>query len=111
MQTPYCKLSADRTVSAPVVGPVLNVDALAAMLHRDRATILADRCRAPERVPPAHKAPGTKEPLWLLDEVLTWLRSHPDFRRAAKSNSPRRRPGRPRKIATPACRVKGVLSV
>jgi hypothetical protein len=79
-----------------VLGPVLNLDGLSQLLHRDRATIKADRCRAPERVPPAHKAPGAKEPLWILDEVLAWLRAHPDSPRTP-STAPRR-PGRPRKV-------------
>lgn len=59
-------------------GPVLDLDDLARLLHRDRNTIKADRCRAPDRVPPAFKVPGTKEPLWLLDDVLDWLRQHPE---------------------------------
>ncbi len=96
MQNPKSKYPAGWGVSAPLIGPVLDVDGLAQLLHRDRATILADRCRAPERVPPAHKARGTKEPLWLLDEVLAWLRAHPDSRADAKPAA-RRSPGRPRK--------------
>lgn len=111
MQTSLSNVPAGWAVSAPAFGPVLNLDGLAKLLHRDRATILADRCRAPERVPPAHKAPGTKEPLWLLDEVLAWLRAHPDFRRAAESSTPRRRPGRPRKSAKPACSGEEVSRV
>lgn len=56
------KTSHDWALFPPTIGPTLNVDALAQLLYRDRATILADRCRAPERVPPAHKPLGTKEP-------------------------------------------------
>lgn len=108
---PSNDVSPGREISVPVSTPVLNLDGLSQLLHRDRATIKADRCRAPDRVPPAHKAPGAKEPLWLLDEVLAWLRSHPDFRRAAGSNSPRRRPGRPRKTAMPRAAHKGVTCV
>lgn len=81
--------------AASPLGPVLNLNGLAQLLHRHRATIKADRCRAPHRVPPAHKAPGTKEPLWLLDEVLDWLRTHSDVTRATAKTP--RRPGRPRK--------------
>lgn len=97
MQNPKSKYPAGWAVSAPLVGPVLDVDGLAQLLHRDRSTILADRCRAPERVPPAHKARGTKEPLWLLDEVLDWLRAHPDSRNGA-GPATRCSPGRPRKV-------------
>lgn len=81
--------------AASALGPVLNLDGLSRLLHRDRATILADRCRAPHRVPPAHRIPGTKEPLWFLDEVLDWLRAHPDLP-STVATSPRS-PGRPRK--------------
>jgi hypothetical protein len=84
----------DRKSYASVLGPVLNLDGLAQLLHRDRATIKADRCRAPHRVPPAHKPPGTKEPLWLLDEVLQWLRAHPD---CSPTPNTSRRIGRPKK--------------
>lgn len=96
MQTPSSKFPAGWAVSAPLFGPILDVDGLAQLLHRDRSTILADRCRAPERVPPAHKIRGTKEPLWLVDEVLDWLRAHPDLRADAKPVA-HRSPGRPRK--------------
>jgi hypothetical protein len=91
------KTSHDWALFPPTIGPTLNVDALAQLLYRDRATILADRCRAPERVPPAHKPLGTKEPLWLLDEVLAWVRAHPDSRADTKPAA-RRSPGRPRKV-------------
>ena len=96
MQPSDDNFSLDWTIVAPAFGPVLDLDGLAKLLHRDRATILADRCRAPQRVPPAHKPPGTKEPLWLLDEVLHWLRAHPDLRAGAKP-AVRRAPGRPLK--------------
>src|SRR5579875_3128482 len=77
-------------VPAPrTYGPLLDLDELARVLHRDRETIKADRCRAPQRVPPAYKIPGTKEPLWLLDEVLEWLRQHPEHATAPV------KPGRP----------------
>jgi hypothetical protein len=87
--------SPQQHTAASALGPVLNLDGLSLLLHRDRATIKADRCRAPHRVPPAHKAPGTKEPLWLLDEVLDWLRAHPDLPRTV-ATAPRR-VGRPKK--------------
>lgn len=96
MQTPSSKFPAGWAVSAPLFGPILDVDGLAQLLHRDRSTILADRCRAPERVPPAHKIRGTKEPLWIRDEVLEWLRGHPDSPSVTRSAA-RRSPGRPRK--------------
>ena len=108
---PSNDVSPGREISTPVSGLVLNLDELSHLLHRDRSTIKADRCRAPGRVPPAHKAPGTKEPLWLLDEVLAWLRAHPDLRCAANADSSHRRPGRPRKSAMPASSAQEVNRV
>lgn len=110
MQSPN-DVSPGLAVSTPVLGPVLDLDGLSQLLHRDRATIKADRCRAPERVPPAHKAPGAKEPLWLVDEVLDWLRAHPDLRRTANADAHHRRPGRPRKSAMSSCSAQGVARV
>lgn len=77
-------------VIRPSSSPVLDIDGLAQLLHRDRATLIADRCRAPHRVPPAYKIPGTKWPLWILEEVLDWLRQHPE-------NGGTRQVGRPTK--------------
>lgn len=71
--------------------PVVDFDGLARLLHRDRATLVADRCRAPHRVPPAYRVPGTRQPLWLVDDVLQWLREHREY----EVETPR--PGRPRK--------------
>lgn len=92
----FVDVSVGSTTAEQPSNLVLNLDGLARLLHRDRATILADRCRAPERVPPAHKILGTKEPLWIRDEVMEWLRGHPDLP-PTRSPTARRSPGRPRK--------------
>lgn len=78
--------------------PLLTVDVagLSQMLHRTRASILSDRTRAPLRVPPAYVAPGSRTPLWIVSEVLAWLRAHPEQPRVAGKPAPRR-PGRPTK--------------
>jgi len=81
----------------------LDVDGLARLLHRSRASILSDRTRAPKRVPPAHVPPGTRQPIWLLDEVLDWLRSSPSRRQASQTP---RRPGRPTKAEERAWRAR-----
>lgn len=56
--------------------PVINVLQLAELLHKTPQSVLADRSRAPHRLPPSCEPPGTKSPLWLLDDVLAWLRQY-----------------------------------
>lgn len=53
--------------------PVVGVDELAILLKKSAATILADRSRAPHLLPPDSTPPGSRQPLWLLADVLTWL--------------------------------------
>lgn len=60
----------------PQLLPVLDVSDLAVLMRRAVPTILSDRSRAPERVPPSCEPPGSKQPLWILDDVLAWLRQH-----------------------------------
>lgn len=92
------------TVATPVAdSDTLDVGELAALLHRRRATILTDRSRHPERVPPACTPPGARYPLWIRGDVLAWLRRHPDPpRHRPHSGNPARprRPGRPKKADT-----------
>jgi len=89
MKTPECEDDlADRPQSS---NPVVGLDGLSVLLHRDRATLIADRCRAPDRVPPAYRVAGTRQPLWLVEDVLQWLRQHPE------DEALPRRPGRPKK--------------
>ena len=74
----------------PVFGYVL----LSVLLSRTVGTLQADRCRKPESLPPACTPPGTRQPLWRLDDVLAWLEEH------REAPAPRR-PGRPRKTRRP----------
>ena len=74
----------------PVIGYVL----LSVLLSRTVGTLQADRCRKPESLPPACTPPGTRQPLWRLDDVLAWLEEH------REAPAPRR-PGRPRKTRRP----------
>lgn len=85
-----------------VAQPTLDIDGLAAILHRSRTTVLTDRCRNPHRLPPAYHPPGARDPLWIRAEVMDWLRSHPEqhaYRDRAVRPAPRR-PGRPAKAET-----------
>lgn len=90
MQSPV--LPTGWAVSQSEFSPVLDLNDLARLLHRERNTLKADRCRAPGRVPPACKIPGTKDPLWILPDVLDWLRQHPE------SESGSHKVGRPNKV-------------
>jgi hypothetical protein len=81
----------------------LDVDGLAALLHRRRSTILTDRSRNPDRVPPSCTPPGARYPLWIRTDVLAWLRRNPDPpRHRPHSGNPSRprHPGRPTKAET-----------
>lgn len=75
--------------------PSFGFEGLSVLLGKDIATIQADRCRAPHKLPPACTPPGTKSPRWLLSDVLAWLASH----REAEATGTSRPPGRPRKKA------------
>lgn len=82
--------------------PVLNVLQLAELIHKTPQSVLADRSRAPHRLPPSCEPPGTKSPLWLLTDVLDWLRHYqrvatPPPAPAAPDVPRRRGPGRPTK--------------
>lgn len=43
---------------------------------KSKLSIERDLVRAPHRLPPPIRIPGQKKPIWLLDDVLTWLTSH-----------------------------------
>lgn len=77
--------------------PSFGFEGLSVLIGKDIATIQADRCRAPHKLPPACTPPGTKSPRWLLTDVLSWLASH----REAEPVQPIRRPGRPKKAPPP----------
>lgn len=55
--------------------PIIGIEELAQLLGKSPATIMADRVRAPERVPPSYTPPGGKAPRWLVSDVIAWLRS------------------------------------
>lgn len=82
-------------IQAEVFPPVLNALDLARLLNKTPSAIFTDRSRAPYRLPPACSPPGTKSPLWLLDDVISWLREHRE-QPCATTPAPRRR-GRPTK--------------
>lgn len=84
-------------------------DGLADLLHINRATVVTLHSRARDRLPPAFKAPGSREPLWIVGDVLAWLRRHPESStqtdvQTAEPKQVKRRPGRPTKSEQVAAR-------
>lgn len=79
---------------------VLGIAELSVLLKKSAPAIIADRSRAPHRVPPSCEPPGSKQPLWILEDVIAWLRTHQRPTTAptapAAAPPPRRR-GRPTK--------------
>lgn len=75
-----------------VFPPAFQADVLSLILGKSVAAILADRSRAPHRLPPACSPPGTRRPTWLLADVLAWLAEH----REAPVDAPERAPAKPR---------------
>lgn len=73
----------------------MTLDQLAEFLSRPKATILKDRVRNPDAVPPAKRLPGTRHLLWHRPTVEKWLEglapASPDPMRAKGPG------GRPRK--------------
>ncbi|MDP2835221.1 MAG: hypothetical protein Q8Q28_18370 [Pseudomonadota bacterium] len=81
--------------------PIIGIEGLSTLINKTPSTILADRCRAPHRVPPACTPTGSKQPLWVLEDVIAWLRSYREQQAtppapSAPPPTPRRR-GRPTK--------------
>lgn len=84
--------------------PAFGVEGLSILIGKDVASILADRSRAPHRLPPACSPPNTRRPTYLLADVLEWLGKHREPVVAApplNSAKPRvatGRTGRPTKV-------------
>lgn len=56
--------------------PAFGYEGLSILLGRDVATLQNDKVRSPEKLPPACTPPGTRNPRWILTDVLEWLSSH-----------------------------------
>ncbi|MBO1249439.1 DNA-binding protein [Comamonas denitrificans] len=81
-------------VTGSYLPPVLGVTELSVLLHKSPGVILADRVRAPHRLPPCCTPPGTRQPLWILQDVLDWLRQ---FQKQPAPAPVKKRQGRPTK--------------
>lgn len=67
---------------------IIDVNGLARLLYRTPATLLEDRVRRPDSLPPALLPPGSRKPLWIVDDVIRWLREHPDLTKPGQRRRP-----------------------
>jgi hypothetical protein len=67
--------------------PVVGYPGLAELMGRSVQTLQSDRCRNPESVPPASTPPGCRTPLWVVGDVITWVRQHQTKIRELKSSA------------------------
>lgn len=80
----------------------IDASEVAAILGISKPTLLSDRCRAPQKVPPCYRVPGRRGLLWLRHEVIAWVQRFPESRnaflegRSALVREPRRPRSRPR---------------
>lgn len=63
---------------------------VAAILGISKPTLLSDRCRAPQKVPPCYRIPGRRGLLWLRHEVVAWVQEFPEARNAFLEGRPAR---------------------
>lgn len=53
--------------------PLLTIEDLSRLINRKTTTILVDRVRRPETLPPDCTPPSQKSPVWRLSIVLDWF--------------------------------------
>lgn len=85
--------------------PIFGYDGLSQLLGRTRETLQADRCRKPHTLPPPCSPPGTKQPLWLLEDVISWLEQ---YRQPTAAQPVVKKRGRPTKAEQTARRTAEV---
>lgn len=88
--------------------PVVGYEGLSQLLQRSVATLQADRCRNPASVPPACTPPGSRNPLWVVSDVIEWLQQHRQPVALPPSDPPPRRRGRPTKAEQLESARKGI---
>lgn len=64
-------MSSDFTSNFP---PVVDINGLSVLLSKKPAVINIDRYKRPHTLPPACTPPETRKPLWVVSDVITWLR-------------------------------------
>lgn len=81
--------------SGESVAATIDRHGLARILHKSADAISADLSRNPTRLPPRIRIPGQRTTLWLVSDVLAWLRAQ---QQEQEQVGKRRRPGRPTKL-------------
>ena len=71
--------------------PVVDIHGLSILLNKKPSVISIDRCNRPHTLPPACIAPDTRKPLWIVEDVIDWLRKHKEI------EQPKKRLGAPTK--------------
>lgn len=61
-----------------------DAEELAAVLGLSKQTVLNERSRSPEKLPPALDL-GWRAPVWLVEDVHTWLRDRSPLQRKTRS--------------------------
>lgn len=56
--------------------PIVDIHGLSVLLNRQPEVIAAARCTRPYTLPPACSIPDTKKPLWIVEDVIQWLRTY-----------------------------------
>lgn len=102
---PALKVALDQARFVINFPPVFGYDGLSQLLGRSRETLQADRCRKPHSLPPPCSPPGTKQPLWLLEDVIAWLEQ---YRQPTAAQPAAKKRGRPTKAEQIARRAGGV---
>lgn len=72
--------------------PIIGADELSILLKRKSINI--DRCNRPDTLPEACLIPGTQKPLWVLEDVIAWIRQ---FKEQPKSLQAVKKKGAPTK--------------
>lgn len=84
--------SSSSFLTPQTVPTTVGYEGLSILLHRSPGGLRSDRCRKPWTVPPACQIPGSRSPVWVVSDVLAWIRTHQE-----PEAQPPRRPGRPTK--------------
>lgn len=88
-----------RVAPAPLT---VGIDGLAELLGYTHSSIKSIRVRQPNRLPPACVPPGSRQPRWIVADVIAWLRAHREPACAAANEgespvAPKSHAGRPSK--------------
>ena len=77
-----------RTIRPRQAADFIDAGEVAAILGISKPTLLSDRCRAPQKVPPCYRVPGRRGLLWLRHEVIAWVQRFPEPRNGLLEGRP-----------------------